>query len=194
MEKLLAYCSECGSPQGIFDDEAELRLKIAKQKSCADCGVTFGFLADGRIWNLHWEKIPSDKALENSWRIIHERIIKVAIKKFEDGHYADAVESAFKEINTCVKEIVRNKKGEELDGAKLMFKAFSLKNPIILLADLSTQTGKDIQEGYMQIFAGAMKGIRNPKAHANITISRERATHFLILASLLMSKLDEATY
>lgn len=194
MEKLLAYCSECGSAQGIFDDEAELRLKIAKPKSCADCGVTFGFLSDGRIWNLRWDKIPYDKAVENFWSMIHEKIIKVAIKKFEDGHYADAVESSFKEINTHIKGIVRDKTGEELDGAKLMFKAFSLKTPIILLADLSTQTGKDIQEGYMQIFAGAMKGIRNPKAHENITISRERATHFLFLASLLMSKLDEVTH
>jgi len=34
--------------------------------------------------------------------------------------------------------------------------------------------GRNIQRGYMQIFAGAMIGIRNPKAHKNITIGRER--------------------
>ncbi len=44
----------------------------------------------------------------------------------------------------------------------------------------------------MYIFAGAMTGIRNPKAHDNLTISIERATHFIFLASLLMYKLDEA--
>ncbi|MBA7577516.1 hypothetical protein ES708_19369 [subsurface metagenome] len=43
----------------------------------------------------------------------------------------------------------------------------------------------------MQIFSGAMTGIRNPKAHENITIDSQRAIHFLFLASLLMFKIDE---
>jgi len=120
------------------------------------------------------------------WYIIHKDIIRVAKNKFEDGYYADAVESAFKEINKRVKEIVKNKTGEELDGANLMNKALSEKNPIVVLDDLSSETGRNIQKGYMQIFAGAMTGIRNPKAHENIIISRERAIHFIFLASLLM--------
>jgi hypothetical protein len=49
-----------------------------------------------------------------------------------------------------------------------------------------------MQQGYMQIFAGSMTGIRNPKAHENISIDSVRAVHFLFLASLLMAKLDEA--
>ena len=70
--------------------------------------------------------------------------------------------------------------------------AFSVGDPIITLDDLSCTSGRDIQIGYMHIFAGAMTGIRNPKAHANITITPERAIHFLYLASLLLFKLDEA--
>lgn len=128
------------------------------------------------------------------WSIIHKDIIKVAKKKFEDGYYADAVESAFKEINKRVKEIVKNRTGEELDGANLMYKAFSEKTPIIILDDLSTETGRNIQKGYMQIFAGAMIGIRNPNAHENIIINKEEATHFIFLASLLMFRLDKAIY
>jgi len=128
------------------------------------------------------------------WGMIREEIIRVAKNKFEDEYYADAVESAFKEINKQVKEIVKNKTGEELDGARLMHRAFSEQNPIIVLDDLSSETGKNIQKGYMQIFAGAITGIRNPKAHENITISKERAVHFIFLASLLMYKLGEATY
>ena len=127
------------------------------------------------------------------WSVIHKDIIRVAKSKFEDGYYADAVESAFKEINQHVKEIVKNKTGKELDGASLMCKAFSERNPVIVLENLSSETGRNIQKGYMQIFAGAMTGIRNPKAHENIAISKERATHFIFLASLLMYRLDEAT-
>jgi uncharacterized protein (TIGR02391 family) len=193
LQKLVAYCTECGFSQGIFNDEAELRFKIAKTQKCENCGATFGFLRDGRIWHLHWDTIPYDKPLElDFWSMIHEDIIKVAKDKFEDEYYADAVESALKEVNSRVKEIVKSKTGEELDGARLMNKAFSENNPIIVLNNLSDENGRNIQIGYMQIFAGAMTGIRNPKAHANITIGRERAIHFIFLASLLMYKLDEA--
>lgn len=138
-------------------------------------------------------KVNGNKPLElDFWSMIHPCAISIAQKKFEDGLYADAVESAFKEINKRVKEIVKNKTGEELDGADLMNKAFSLKKSIVILDDLSSETGRNIQQGYMQIFAGAMTGIRNPKAHDNITITPERAIHFIFLASLLMYKLDEA--
>ena len=44
----------------------------------------------------------------------------------------------------------------------------------------------------MQIFAGAMQGIRNPKAHENLYIQKDAAIKRLILASLLMDKVDEA--
>ncbi len=126
------------------------------------------------------------------WNIIHKDVTKVSRKKFEDGHYADAVESALKEVNKRVKEIVKSKTGRELDGASLMTTAFSANNPVISLDDLSSQSGRDVQIGYMQIFAGAMTGIRNPKAHDNIVISLDRATHLIFLASLLMCKLDES--
>ena len=72
-----------------------------------------------------------------------------------------------------------------------MHTAFSPNSPIIVLDDLSTSTGKDIQQGYMELYAGAMSGIRNPKAHGNILIDEKRAIHLLFVASLLFYKLDE---
>ena len=127
------------------------------------------------------------------WQLIHPEITEVARSRFESGHYADSVEAAFKKINAIVKEIVKLDTGEELDGAALMNRAFSLRQPIICIGDLSTESGRNIQKGYMQIFAGSMTGIRNPKAHDNLEVDRLRAIHFLCLASLLMSKLDERT-
>ena len=47
----------------------------------------------------------------------------------ESGFYADAVEAACKALNARVREIVKVKTGEELDGAKLMQKAFSVAIP-----------------------------------------------------------------
>jgi uncharacterized protein (TIGR02391 family) len=126
------------------------------------------------------------------WSLIHAKVISTAKARFEANQYADAVEAVFKELNTVVKEMVRKKTGQEFDGAPLMQKAFSPNPPVLVaLDDLSTESGRNIQQGYMQIFAGAMIGIRNPKAHENLNITRERAIHFLFLASLLFSKLDE---
>ena len=129
--------------------------------------------------------------LNTFWDLLHPKIVEVSKSRFETNHFADSVEAAFKEVNNIVKVIVKQKTSQEYDGADLMNKAFSLQNPIIVLDDLSTETGKNIQKGYMQIFSGAMTGIRNPKAHENITIDSQRAIHFLFLASLLMFKIDE---
>jgi len=122
---------------------------------------------------------------------MHPSVVNVARTRFDSGHFADAVEAALKEVNDIVRQIVIAKGGQELDGADLMNKAFSVKNPVIVLDDLGTMTGRNIQQGYLQIFAGAMIGIRNPKAHANIAIDATRALHFLFLASLLLFKIDE---
>jgi uncharacterized protein (TIGR02391 family) len=125
------------------------------------------------------------------WSLLHPKIVEIAKSRFLSEHYADSVEAALKEVNSVVKTIVKERLNQELDGADLMNRAFSVNNPVISLDDPSTETGKNVQKGYMQIFAGAMTGIRNPKAHENIIIDETRAIHFLFLASLLMFKIDE---
>lgn len=71
-----------------------------------------------------------------------------------------------------------------------MQSAFSPQNPIIKLGDISTETGTNVQQGYMEMFVGAMIGIRNPKAHSNQTLSKADAIRKLHFASMLMCKLD----
>jgi len=129
---------------------------------------------------------------QDFWLHVHPKIASVARGRFREGTYADAAEASLKEVNAVVKGIVIERTGSERDGADLMQHAFSTGKPVIKLADLSTESGRSEQKGYMQIFAGAMTGIRNPKAHENIQINREKAVHFIYLASLLMHKLDEA--
>ncbi|MEO5799633.1 MAG: TIGR02391 family protein [Gemmatimonadales bacterium] len=126
------------------------------------------------------------------WGLMHPEITALSKARFEAGHFADAVEAALKEVNLAVKAKVAARGAPGADGAALMTQAFSLKNPLVTLDDLSTESGRNVQQGYLQIFAGAMTGIRNPKAHGNLTISPERAIHLLFLASLLRFKVDEA--
>ena len=132
----------------------------------------------------------SNNSTSSIWNNIHPQVISIAKSRFDDGHYADAVEAAFKEINVRVKTIYKERALEEKDGARLMQSAFSPNNPIIRIGDISIETGRDIQQGYMEMFSGAMKGIRNPKAHNNQTISKADAIRKLHFASMLMHKLD----
>jgi len=131
-------------------------------------------------------------ASELDWGLIHPEVVKISQSRFETRHYADAVEAALKHVNQTLRDLVKARTGNEYDGSALMQKAFSADKPVLRLDDLNTVSGKNIQVGYQQIFSGAMTGIRNPKAHGNIEIDPVRAIHLLFLASLLMSKLDEA--
>lgn len=138
------------------------------------------------------KNLSKSPGLADFWGFIHPKIRSITEAKFEAGFYADAVETGLKEVNKQVKLYVLNKTGKELDGTGLMTTAFSMNNPIIRLSALSSETDRNIQQGYMQIFAGTMQGIRNPKAHDNLTLTKTRTIHLLFLASLLMEKLDEA--
>lgn len=128
------------------------------------------------------------------WNLLHPRVIQLAKIRFENGHYADAVSACLREINTIVKEIVRQAINQELDGAPLMTRALSANNPIIEFGDLTTESGRNIQLGYMKIFEGAMIGIRNPKAHANLYPDMNKSIHLLFIASFMFVKLQEAGY
>ena len=125
-------------------------------------------------------------------KLVHPLISKVSKDKFFDGYYADSVESAFKEINARCKKIYYKATQEEKDGADLMHNIFSENKPILKFEEKDNETSKNVQRGYMEIFAGAMTGIRNPKAHENQHLIKEKAFRRLILASLLMEKIDEA--
>lgn len=125
------------------------------------------------------------------WEFVHPRVRALAKPRFEAGFFGDAVEASFKEVNDTIKRILREIDGRELDGAGLMTTVFSPQNPVIRLSELVTETDKSIQQGYMQIFAGSMIGIRNPKAHGNLNPDSTKALHLISLASLLMHKIDE---
>ena len=109
---------------------------------------------------------------------------------FADGHYANAVENAFKCLNNAVKE----KSGLSADGDGLMTQAFGARSPILKLNSLQSQSDQNEQRGYMQIFAGVMAGIRNPRAHEHeIVDDPEVALEMIIIANHLIRKLENST-
>ena len=123
--------------------------------------------------------------------ILSPEITETCLKLYEDGHHALAVEAAFKMINNYVKS--QSGLGE-LDGMALMQMALSVSNPKIKLNRLKTKSEKDEQLGYMNILAGCMVGIRNPRAHEHKYKDSDRtALELLLLADHLMQKLRSAS-
>ena len=123
--------------------------------------------------------------------ITSQEIARASRDLFVDGHYSSAVENAFKCLNNAVKE----KSGlSQADGDSLMREAFSAKSPILKFNSFQSQSDVSEQRGYMQIFAGVMAGIRNPRAHEHeIVDDPEVALEMLIIANHLMRKLEDST-
>jgi uncharacterized protein (TIGR02391 family) len=83
--------------------------------------------------------------------------------------------------------------GLDIDGTQLVGAAFGGERPRVLLAERSTQTGRDLHDGFHALFRGAVQGIRNPPAHEPFHDMEENdAFERLSLASLLMRQLDQA--
>jgi len=125
------------------------------------------------------------------WDLLHPKVTELAKERFEGGFYSDSVSVCLREINTIVKEYVREEINEELDGIPLLERAFSIRNPIITFADLDNENGRNIHKGYKKIFEGIFLGVRNPKAHANLTPNENITRHLLFLASFMFLKLEE---
>lgn len=134
------------------------------------------------------EAIGEPFDVDGFWSLIHPAVAAEAHSRFEAELYADAVETALK----VVAEKVRSRTGLTLDGADLMHQAFASRKPHLKFEDPIPATQGSLQQGYMELFAGAMMGVRNPKVHGLVKIERERCIHFLFLASLLAFKVDEA--
>lgn len=109
--------------------------------------------------------------------LFHPDVEASSRQLFDDGHYRQAVLDAFIGLNARVKA----KSGKtDLDGKGLMNTVFSPNNPI-----LRVSSDGDEQQGFMLLFAGAMLGLRNPKAHSLEPTTREKAVEWLTFASAL---------
>ena len=130
---------------------------------------------------------------EDIWAFIHPMITKSSKELHMNGHYANAACDAFIEINSRVKKIFKKVRPNEKipDGVSVMTCLFSANEPIVEFCDRTNDTGQNTQKGYMQMLAGSMLALRNPKAHENIGLDKDEAFRRLMFASMLMYKIDE---
>jgi len=132
-------------------------------------------------------KLNNNLNLFNSRRF-HPSIVKVSKKLFVDGSYSQSIFEACKQLIKNIQKIT----GLTIDGRNLMLNVFNIKSPRIKLNDMITQSDKDEQQGFMDLFTGTIQGIRNPKGHEIINLKDSyKALEYLSLLSLLFRRLDE---
>ena len=113
----------------------------------------------------------------------------VTVKLFTDGHYALAVEQAYK----CLDRRVSQKTGIGKSGQALMFEVFSKDSPSLRLNKLRTVSDTDEQEGFRFIFGGCMQAIRNPRAHDHLFLDeRDDALVMILWADYLLRRVEAA--
>jgi uncharacterized protein (TIGR02391 family) len=128
-------------------------------------------------------------ALEN--RQVHPEVLRYCRAEFVEENYFHAVLEATK----GVAERIRNLSGLHSDGADLVNAAFAIKNPILSLNSLATETERSEQKGFSNLLIGLFGAIRNPLAHAPKIawpMPEEDALDVLTLISFLHRKLDGA--
>ena len=136
------------------------------------------------------------KNIDDIWGFIHPEIIKSSKQRYLDGYYTDAAFRAFVTINEILKDKYKNIYPNDdniPDGTDLMNKMFSSQRPLMIYEGYDKDTNENFKNGMRSMLAGAMMTLRNPSAHSNqIEVSKEEAIRRLMLASMLMYKIDEA--
>jgi len=124
-------------------------------------------------------------------RNIHTDLPAKVRDLFDDGHYPEATEHAFKYLD----KKLQGHSGLTESGFKLMMAAFDSPIARVKLNPLVTTSEKDEQEGYRFMFAGAMKGIRNPRAHEpTIVDDPDICLDHLSFITLLLRRLEQSGY
>jgi uncharacterized protein (TIGR02391 family) len=122
--------------------------------------------------------------------VVEPEIVQVARDLFASGHYNLAVSEAFKAVD----KLVAARSGLPQTGTPLMEQAFSPTKPKLYWSERTTESERNEQKGYMQIFAGSMLGIRNPTTHEFGWVdSSDLALELLVLAQHLVRKAKRAS-
>lgn len=168
--------------------EPELQARLAR-----DLARQGWFTRDARlvIGDPVFDQPAAGAAVARDARVaaLHPKVIEVSATLFEQGNRAASILEAFKAVNLRAKAL----SGLDADGKDLMARAFRPEDPVLVLANLTTETGRNVQAGYHQMFMGAVVGIRNPRAHEQFdAMDENEALEELGFASLLMRRLDDA--
>lgn len=124
---------------------------------------------------------------------LHSLIWDAASKRWEAGHYTDAVQRAA----TALSGLVKDRTGRyELGDKDLMVQAFSLADPqpgkprLRWPGNDEDLTVNAMRQGILNVAQGAFSAIRNPAAHTTDELPRQEALEQLATLSILTRWID----
>lgn len=127
------------------------------------------------------------------WRYLNDNLRDRVRSYYENRQYGQAADQAVK----IYLEYIRTLTGRTEDANDLVGRAFT-NNPCLHVSDISTATGRNLQEGQQAMSRGLVSGFRNPMNHAPIDsvvpaiFSDVDCLNILSLTSYLMGKVDKA--
>lgn len=122
-------------------------------------------------------------------RNAHPAILKYCKAELLVDNYFHVVFEATK----SVAEEIRKKTGLTEDGGALVDKAFSIKNPLLKINDLSSETEESEHKGFANLIKGVFGMFRNTTAHSPKVIweiSEDDALDILSTISLIHRRLE----
>jgi len=124
-------------------------------------------------------------------RSVHPDVLRFCRAELLADNYFHAVLEATKSIA----ERIRQQTSLASDGADLVDQAFGIKDPILALNSLRTESEQSEQKGFSNLLKGLFGTFRNPTAHAARicwAMDQEDAVDLLTMASFVHRKLDRA--
>ena len=136
---------------------------------------------------------PTSTDLSYGLSCLHPAIRTVAEPLLRDGHCAEAVGRATKELNM----LVRKRTGRASDdGIRMMMQVFSPDSnggTRLVLGPMNQAWERDRQEGFRFLMAGVQQGIANVDKHGSLSVPDQNAAlEILALISFLTKYVDSA--
>ncbi len=167
-------------------------VEMIVKKLSDDEGVTESF---NPVVQALYEIVPEYPELH--WRHLHEKVRGRIATYYENSQFAEAADQGTR----VYAELLRELSGKQKDGTDLasLFSTGSKQtrsNPDILVADVNTESGWNIQEGQGYLTRGVMAGFRNPMSHQPFdklvpgTFTQLDCLNILSLISYLTTRLD----
>jgi uncharacterized protein (TIGR02391 family) len=120
--------------------------------------------------------------------LLHPAIVKSSLDQYRNGHLRDAVLNGV----IAVFDMIRARTGLKMDGKDLVGQAFGTEKGKLIFSELKTETGKNDQKGFLQIYEGIYTGVRNVKAHSlTHDLNEQKAAQYIVTLSLLARRVDE---
>ena len=153
---------------------------------------------DGKLRQVAFAR-TLDEATERAGRLrralsqrnVHANVLRFCRAELLQENYFHAVFEATK----SVADKVREKTGLLIDGAELVDEAFSVRNPLLAINTLQSETEQSEQKGFANLLKGVFGTFRNVIAHApkiKWPIEEQDALDLLTMASYLHRRLDRA--